>query len=104
MPCGFFEDGRLCRCAAVRGLLVPSHHERERFCLSDEPSRCPTFRARALRDGPLPEEVYYALWLPLADERDPDCQAAGAELRALLVRVPDPPRGDARVCQGFTAG
>ena len=64
MACGHFVSGPLCRCEAVRGFLVPSLHERERFCLSDEPERCPTWRARAGRDAPLPEEVYWALWLP----------------------------------------
>lgn len=64
MPCTHFIDGALCRCAAVRGLLVPSLHERERFCRSDEPERCPTWRARSHRADAMPEEVYYALWLP----------------------------------------
>ena len=66
MACRYFEEGTLCRCGAVRGLLVPSIHERERFCHGD-PSRCPTRYQRELRGEPLPEEVYYALWLP-----DPD--------------------------------
>jgi hypothetical protein len=67
MPCPHFQIGTLCRCTAVRGLLVPSLYERERFCRSDEPARCPTYRARSLREEALPEEVYYALWLPWAD-------------------------------------
>lgn len=64
MACKFFVDDSLCRCAAVRGFLVPSLHERERYCASDTPERCPTFRAQAARGAALPEEVYYALWLP----------------------------------------
>jgi hypothetical protein len=68
MACPHFEEGTLCRCAAVRGFLVPSLHERERFCRSDGFRRCRTFCARALRDTPLPQEVYYALWLPEGDE------------------------------------
>jgi hypothetical protein len=79
MACRYFEEGRLCRCAAVRGLVVPSLHERERFCLGDEPDRCPTLRLRERRDEALPEEVYYALWLPMAG-------GGQAELEA---RVPD---------------
>jgi hypothetical protein len=64
MACSHFIDGHLCRCGAVRGLVVPSHHERERYCRSEDHARCPTFRARAQRTDALPEEVYYALWLP----------------------------------------
>jgi hypothetical protein len=79
MACGYFEAGRLCRCAAVRGLLVPSLYERERYCLSDDPTRCPTLRARARRDDALPEEVYYALWLPWADTRGDEPLDDGAE-------------------------
>ena len=64
MSCPHLVEGALCRCAAVRGFLVPSVHERERFCHGDGHPSCPTFRAYAARGGALPEEVYYALWLP----------------------------------------
>jgi hypothetical protein len=100
MPCGFFEEGRLCRCAAVRGLLTPSVYEREKFCLTDDSSRCPTFRARALRDEALPEEVYYALWLPLEEERDPQC---AAQEIVPLASVSKPPALGADVYRSFTA-
>ena len=63
MACEYFEDGALCRCHAVRGLLVPSHHERELFCLGD-PGRCPTRRLRDHQGRALDEDVYYAIWLP----------------------------------------
>jgi hypothetical protein len=59
-----FEDRKLCRCRAVRGLLVPSLHERERYCRSDEPGRCPTVRAYLDRGAPLSQAAYYALWIP----------------------------------------
>lgn len=62
MTCRYFEDGALCRCRAVRGLLVPSLHERERYCLSD-PARCPTRRLRDLAGQSIDEESYYDLWL-----------------------------------------
>jgi hypothetical protein len=65
MACPHFVEDRLCRCVAVRGLLIPSLYERERFCKSDEGcKRCPTLRAFEARGGKLPQEVYYALWLP----------------------------------------
>lgn len=62
MTCTYFEEGALCRCRAVRGLLVPSLHERERYCTS-QPALCPTQRLRELSGHPLDEESYYALWL-----------------------------------------
>ncbi len=64
MACPKLEEGSLCRCAAVRGFVVPSLHERERFCLTDGWPRCPTFVASAAYHAPLPEEAYYAIWLP----------------------------------------
>lgn len=69
MACPHFVDDTLCRCAAVRGHLVPSVHERELFCRNGEHERCPTFQARAARASALPEEVYYRLWLPLVEEK-----------------------------------
>lgn len=90
MPCPYFEENRLCRCRAVRGLLVPSVYERERYCRTAEPRECPTWQARSRRHGPLPEEVYYALWLPLL----PD----GASATAGLGGVPDEHASDDRVC------
>jgi hypothetical protein len=64
MACEFFDDGRLARCTAVSGLLIPSHHERERYCRTDGSSECPTFRLYQLRRAPLPQDAYYALWVP----------------------------------------
>ncbi len=64
MACELFDDGRLARCNAVAGLLIPSHHERERYCRSDENHACPTYRLYQLRGTQLPQEVYYALWVP----------------------------------------
>ena len=95
MACSYFLETQLCRCTAVRGLLVPSLHERERYCRSDEPERCPTWRARARRSAALPEEVYYALWLPvLGGVAEPDLAAldaaerAGFEARPILAAEP----------------
>ena len=77
MACGYLatEQG-LCRCRAVRGLVTPSLHERERFC-RNEPARCPTYQLRARRDEALPEEVYYALWLPVFSDEAHAEEAAG---------------------------
>jgi hypothetical protein len=76
MGCELFDDGRLARCNAVAGLLIPSHHERERYCRSDENRTCPTYRLYQVRGTPLPQDVYYALWVapapqPPLDERPP---------------------------------
>jgi hypothetical protein len=64
MACEFFIDGHIVRCGAVEGVLVPSHHERERYCKSNGERRCPTFRLHQLRRRPVSQEDYYALWVP----------------------------------------
>jgi hypothetical protein len=57
------EDGRRVRCGAVDGELVPSLHERERYCRRDDNfTRCPTFRAFRLHQRRLAQAEYYALW------------------------------------------
>ena len=67
MACEHFEDGRLTRCQAVAGTLIPSHYERENYCRTDGNRACPTARLYALRGTPLTQEAYYALWLPQPD-------------------------------------
>lgn len=63
MSCPYFIDGRLCRCTAVRGALIPSHHERERFCRTNQADRCPTYQTRQTLAAPLSEELYWSLWM-----------------------------------------
>jgi len=61
-------EDRLCRCSGVQGLLIPSVYERERFCRPEGGhNSCPTFCAYHARGAKLPQEVYYALWLPIAE-------------------------------------
>jgi hypothetical protein len=62
MSCPLFEEARACRCRAVSGDVVPSLHERERFCRTSQPERCPTYQ-QFLATGELDEEEYYAIWL-----------------------------------------
>lgn len=62
MACALFEEGTSCRCHAVVGTVVPSLHERERFCRSSEEDRCPT-RIAYKSTGPLAEDDYYAIWI-----------------------------------------
>src|SRR5262249_25003730 len=65
MACPHFIEGQFSRCAAVRGLLIPSIYERERFCRSEQGCKhCPTFRAFEARGGMIGQEIYYKLWLP----------------------------------------
>jgi hypothetical protein len=66
MACEFFDEGRLARCTAVCGLLIPSHHEREHYCRTDENAACPTFKLYQLHKSPVPQEQYYSLWVPPA--------------------------------------
>lgn len=63
MACEFFDDGRPARCAAVDGHLIPTLHERERFCRQSGAS-CPTYKVYQLRGRRLSQAAYYALWLP----------------------------------------
>jgi hypothetical protein len=71
MACEFFDDGRLARCSAVSGLLIPSHHEREKYCRTDENASCPTYRLYQLRGAQIPQEAYYAIWVPPVPARAP---------------------------------
>ena len=41
MACEFFDDGRLARCTRGGGSPIPSHHERERYCRTDDSRRVP---------------------------------------------------------------
>jgi hypothetical protein len=83
MACEFFDEGRLARCAAVNGLLIPSHYERERYCRTDGNCDCPTFKLYQLRGAPLPQEAYYALWVapaPPEPESEPQDKPASVAL------------------------
>ncbi len=62
MACALFQVGPPCRCLAVVGGVIPSLHERERFCRSTEEERCPT-RIAFKSTGPLAEDDYYAIWI-----------------------------------------
>jgi hypothetical protein len=65
MACECFEEGRVTRCGAVVGTLIPSHHEREHYCRTDGKA-CPTYQLYQLRRTPISQESYYGLWLPPA--------------------------------------
>ena len=79
MACEFFDDGKLARCSAVSGLLIPTHHERERYCHSDDSQACPTYRLYQLRGEPVPQSAYYALWLaPAPEPREAETEPVSA--------------------------
>jgi hypothetical protein len=62
MSCPWLRGEQLCRCEAVRGGVVPSLYERERFC-RDEHTGCPTYQ-RLVACGRLIEPAeYYGMWL-----------------------------------------
>jgi hypothetical protein len=69
MGCEHFEEGRGVRCRAVEGLLVPTHHERERYCAGDGAERCPTRQLYRLRRRPLSQAEYFAQWIPMLEPR-----------------------------------
>jgi hypothetical protein len=63
MACECLEEGRKVRCNAVDGELIPSLHERERYCRADANwASCPTFQLRAREHRRIAQEEYYALW------------------------------------------
>ena len=78
MACKFFDDGRLARCSAVDGLCIPSHHERERYCRTDGSAACPTYRLYEISRTPIPQDAYYAQWLPPAPTRRGSDEEAAA--------------------------
>jgi hypothetical protein len=66
MACECFEHGTMARCRAVAGTLIPSHFERETYCLTDGSSGCPTWRLYASTGTQLSQDAYYGLWIPPA--------------------------------------
>ena len=63
MACECLEEGRRVCCNAVDGELIPSLHERERYCRHDSNwASCPTFQLRAREHRRIAQEEYYALW------------------------------------------
>lgn len=74
MPCEQLEQGYLICCKAVSGVLIPSIHERERYCRSDENhSQCPTLQSFQRAQRPLAQAEYYALWtVPKRALRSPE--------------------------------
>jgi len=72
MACECFDDGRVARCRAVTGDVIPSHYERENYCRTDGSARCPTWRLFQIKRAPIPEELYYQLWMaPVETEERP---------------------------------
>jgi len=85
MACECLEEGRRVKCKAVDGDLVPSLHERERYCRSDGNfTRCPTFQVFRLNQRRLAQAEYYALWteleLPPISPRPPTPHRVEGEL------------------------
>jgi hypothetical protein len=69
MSCSLFVDGARCRCLAVAGLHVPTLHERDAFCRTEQAERCPTRLAYVDRGVRLSDEEYLRIWLPPAPRR-----------------------------------
>jgi hypothetical protein len=68
VACRHYSDRRQANCAAVRGGVIPSLFERERFCLGGGAERvCPTYRLCEERGAPISAEQYFALWVAAAD-------------------------------------
>jgi hypothetical protein len=63
MSCPLLQPGRIPRCDAVEGELIPTLHERERFCYTREFMQCPTMRQMLRAHRRLREDEYFALWI-----------------------------------------
>jgi hypothetical protein len=66
MACPFFREDRGARCRAISEDVVPSMHERERFCCSRDYGDCPTLRMMLRLRRPITESEYLAIYLPPA--------------------------------------
>jgi hypothetical protein len=56
------QRGHRCSCAAVRGNVVPTLHERESYCSTASFGHCPTMLAHIRKGRPLTENEYLAEW------------------------------------------
>jgi hypothetical protein len=79
MACPFFREDRGARCRAISDDVVPSLHERERFCCSRDYGDCPTLRMMLRLRRPITESEYLAIYLPPT----PDTAARGEVERDL---------------------
>jgi hypothetical protein len=64
MACELLIGGRRVQCGAVEGQVIPSHHERERYCYADSAAACPTLRLFHVQRARVPQAQYWALWMP----------------------------------------
>jgi hypothetical protein len=89
MACKCLEEGRTVRCSAVNGDLIPSLHERERYCRSESNwASCPTFQLHRREERQLMQEEYYALWtLPNLPPLIPRAPSLRAEVEPPLSRA-----------------
>jgi hypothetical protein len=68
MACPLYREERGARCRAISDDVVPSLHERERFCCSPEYGDCPTLRMMLRLRRPLTEDEYLAIYMPPAPD------------------------------------
>jgi hypothetical protein len=61
MTCPYFVDSARCVCLAVDEELIPTIHERTRYCRGQH-ERCPTFLAREAAGEAIPLNLYETLW------------------------------------------
>ncbi|MDB4968085.1 MAG: hypothetical protein JWN44_3774 [Myxococcales bacterium] len=64
MACPLFCEDKGARCRAISADVVPTIHERERFCRSADYGDCPTLRMMLRLRRPLSEDEYLAIYLP----------------------------------------
>jgi hypothetical protein len=89
MACEWLEEGRRVRCNAVDGELIPSLHERERYCRSERNyASCPTFQLYQVSCRRVAQEEYYAIWTePQLPPLIPRAPSLRAEVEPALARA-----------------
>jgi len=66
MTCPLLKGGRYERCGAVLSEVLPTLHEREHYCRSNDYTSCPTLQLALRLNRLLEESEYEALWIPPA--------------------------------------
>ena len=65
MKCPWLLGKEIKRCAAVRGAVVISSGELEKFCESEQHERCPVYRGRTEKGKPISQRDFYSLYIQL---------------------------------------
>ncbi len=65
MKCPWLQGKEIKRCAAVKGAVVVSSGELEKFCESERYKECPVYRRRMQKGKPISQRDFYSLYIQL---------------------------------------